>query len=70
MTDQQMFRGYGMKLPFLGVWCLLTDMQFRFPPIVTSSQNFVGRMKGPVKGSESSCWEGAFSLSKRLAEAL
>ena len=38
--------------------------------LVTSSVNFVGRMKGPIQGSESSYWEGAFSLSKRLVEAM
>lgn len=31
---------------------------------VTSSQNFVGRMKGCIQGCESSRWEGVFSLSK------
>ncbi|KAF8816957.1 hypothetical protein BYT27DRAFT_7247846 [Phlegmacium glaucopus] len=31
---------------------------------VTSSQNFVGRMKGSTQGTESSSWEGVFSLNK------
>jgi hypothetical protein len=42
------------------------DLMHRYFFLVTSSQNFVGRMKGPYPGSELSYLEGVFSLSKRL----
>lgn len=57
-----MFRGYGMKRSHLELVLGVDQKSF----LVTSSQNFVGRMKGPCPGSESSYLEGAFSLSKRL----
>lgn len=61
-----MLRGYGMEL---SIRSGILDID---SPLVTSSQNFVGRIKGPIPGSESSrCqWEGAFSLSKRVVEAM
>ena len=63
-----MLRGYGMESHFRLALGIIIDECVAL--LVTSSQNFVGRMKGSIRGSELSYWEGAFSLSKRLVEAM